>query len=104
MEYDPFWRARPIQYVLEFAFSLLLAIFSMLAFAMRKVVQTFNDSRSESWPIANGRVIHCDVKTVHGRFIAYTVSRIGYSYEINNAYYFGYLNINLSMNSTHGLS
>jgi hypothetical protein len=90
MPYDPFWRARPLQYVVEFLYSVALAIFSVLAFGIRGMACYVSEHRAENWPIANGTITTTNVKAVHGWFVDYALGQLGYTYTINGDYYSGY--------------
>jgi hypothetical protein len=91
MDFDPFfWRVRALQYATEVVFSVLVVIFSGAAWVIRKVATLYRNSRSEHWPMTNGAITTCDVKTWHGRFTDYAIGTFGYSYRVNDDYYAGY--------------
>jgi hypothetical protein len=90
MQFNSFWRTRPLQYLAQLLFSLALVVFSVFALALRKLAQTTREARAESWPSANGAITTCDVKVVYGRFIEHALGQEGYAYSIDGNYYSGY--------------
>jgi len=71
--------------------SLGLAVFAALTFSFRAVLRSVRNSWAATWPTVLGQITTCDVKAIHGRFLDYVLGVIGYSYQIDDDYYSGYL-------------
>jgi hypothetical protein len=90
VEYDPFWRGRPLQYLAEILYGVALVAFSILALIVRTATIAIRNHRADSWPMINGNITTGEVTTIHGRFFDYALGKLGYSYEVNGDYYSGY--------------
>jgi hypothetical protein len=82
---------RALAYIGSIFFSLGLAAFSAVMFSCSAFVNSINNRAATRWPTAPGRITTCDVKAIHGRFIDYAGGLVGYSYEIEDNYYSGYV-------------
>jgi hypothetical protein len=82
---------RALAYVGSIFFSLGLAVLAALTFGFRAVVRSLRKSWAATWPTVSGQITTCDVKAIHGRFLDYALGVIGYSYQIDDDYYSGYL-------------
>ena len=82
---------RVLAYVASIFFSLGLMAFATVTFCLRTMLQSVRNNRAANWPTAPGRITTCDVKVIHGRFLDYALGVIGYSYQIDDNYYSGYL-------------
>ena len=91
MAYDPFWRARPLQYALEFVYSLILAVLWLPAFALRRIARFVRELGVDGWPRANGSITGGDVKVIHGWVVDYAIGRLEYGYRVAGEYYAGSL-------------
>jgi hypothetical protein len=83
---------RALAYVASILFSIGLAVFSGARYACRELGRRIRERRSANWPTAMARIATADVHTIYGRFIAYSVGLVGYSYQIEGSYYSGYFN------------
>ena len=82
---------RALAYVASLFFTVGLAIYAGVLYCCRSLLSQFRNRRSANWPTAPGQITTCDVRSVHGRAIDYTLGIIGYSYQAEGNYYSGYL-------------
>jgi hypothetical protein len=71
-------------------FSVGLAVFSAIMFALREFTNAVRSRHAMDWTIASAVITTCDVKCVHGRFVDYALGLVGYSYQVDGNYYSGY--------------
>jgi hypothetical protein len=89
MVYDPFWRARPLQYLIAFVYSLAVAVLWMPAFMVRWAGRLLREIGTENWRRANGSITGGEVKVIHGWVVDYALGRLDYSYRVSGEYYAG---------------
>src|SRR5437868_15218237 len=84
---DPFERFRGFEYLSEYAFSLVVFVFSLGSGAMRRIVQWVQQTRAAHWTTTSGTITTANVDVFHGKVNDYAVGRLGYSYSVNSDYY-----------------
>ncbi len=89
MSYDPFWRTRPLQYALEFVYSLVIAVFWIPVFVLRCSGRFVREVGVENWPQADGSITGGRVKVIHGWIVDYALGRLDYCYRVAGEYYAG---------------
>lgn len=89
MAYDPFWRTRPLQYAVEFIYSLVVAVWWAPALAVRRLGRVLREIGSENWQRANGSITAGDVTVIHGWIVDYALGRLDYSYTVAGDFYAG---------------
>jgi hypothetical protein len=83
-------REQALRYLVEALFSVALAIYSTIAWYIRKLSILVYDSRAAGWSMINAKITTGDVNAWHARGFEYAVGQIGYAYEVDGEYYSGF--------------
>jgi hypothetical protein len=86
---SPLDESRPLGYAVAFLYSLVIALFWIPAFLVRRLSCVLSEIGVDSWPRANGSVTGSNVKVVHGWVVDYAIGRLDYSYRVAGQYYAG---------------
>jgi len=86
---SPFDKLRPLGFAVAFLYSLVIALFWIPAFLVRRSSCVLSEIGVDSWPRANGSVGGTNVKVVHGWVVDLAVGRLDYSYRVAGQYYAG---------------
>lgn len=90
MPYDsPLDESKPLGYAVAFLYSLVIALFWIPAFLVRRLSRVLSEIGVDSWPRANGSITGSNVKVVHGWVADYALGRLDYSYRVAGEYYAG---------------
>ncbi len=89
MAYDSHQPDKSLGYAVAFLYSLVIALFWIPAFLVRRGKHALSQIGVDSWPRAKGSVTGSDVKVVHGWVVDYALGRLGYSYRVAGEYYAG---------------
>lgn len=89
MAYDEYPDEKGLRYPVAFLYSLVIALFWILAFVFRRLGRLIGESGAESWLRANGSITGGNVKVIHGWVVDYALGQLDYSYIVAGEYYAG---------------
>lgn len=92
MAYDEYPDEKGLRYPVAFLYSLVIALFWVPAFVLRRTARFVRELGAENWPQANGLVTGGNVKVVHGWVVDYAIGQLDYSYRVAGEYYAGSVN------------
>ena len=81
--------SKPLGYAVAFLYSLVIALFWIPAFLVRRLSRVLSEIGVDSWPRANGSITGSNVKVVHGWVVDYALGRLDYAYRVAGEYYAG---------------
>jgi hypothetical protein len=86
---SPLDESKPLGYAVAFLYSLVIALFWIPAFLVRRLSRVLSEIGVDSWPRANGSITGSNVKVVHGWVADYALGRLDYCYRVAAQYYAG---------------
>lgn len=89
MPYDSSPDERGLRYPVAFVYSVIVAVFWVPAFILRRVGRFVREAGTDSWPQANGSITSANVKVIHGWVLDYALGQLHYSYRVAGEYYAG---------------
>ncbi len=91
MPYDDYPDEYGLRYPVALLYSLVVALFWIPAFVIRRAGRFAREIGIENWPRANGYVTGGNVKVVHGWVVDYALGLMDYSYRVGGAYFAGHI-------------
>jgi len=91
MPYDEYPDERGLRYPVAFLYSVVIALFWIPAFVLRRTGRFVRELGAENWPRANGLITGGTVKVVHGWVVDYALGQLDYRYKVAGEYYAGSL-------------
>lgn len=89
MAYDEYPDEKGLRYAVALLYSIVVAIFWIPAFLLRRIRRFFREVGVEGWPRADGSITAGNVKVIHGWILDYALGRLDYSYRVAGEYYAG---------------
>jgi hypothetical protein len=89
MAYDSRQPDKGLGYAVAFLYSLVIAMFWIPAFLVRRLSHVLSEIGVESWPRTNGSITGSNVKVIHGWVVDYALGRLDYNYRVAGEYYAG---------------